>query len=336
MCPPQKDDDPKSSPRVLFGNGVRSAGSAAGPRVLFGSPAPARTPSDGPRIVGNGVLRHRLTCSPADLRLIDPEASAGVVKAALRIVDGVNLDDHEFDDVIRFGGQLQQRHGQLAEEELALADDPLLAEAGRLSADLLEHLTALDPERLFPTGKSLLDGFRASMSGTTPDELFRRHASEIARIGKLLADRASGFLELERSARSLSERGEALSRGLDAHLLAARFVAHFIETHVPDDAHLTKHYGSQKDAIESRISSLAATSASTLVGARTLEAIVASIAEARSFAGELVERDLPAWRTSVAAALAARAQEPSRAVDLSAIRKHYAQLLTKLLRKDAI
>ncbi|MFT4180518.1 MAG: hypothetical protein QM636_01225 [Rhizobium sp.] len=341
--PPAKDDKNKtSSPRILFGDkgttekpaAPVTAATATGPKIPFGTPIAPRAPIEGPKIIGDGVVRRRIPCSPADLRTLEPDASDIVIDMALRIIEGVNLDDHEFDDVVRFGAALQQRHGELAEKELALAGDTRLAEVKRLSAELLQHLGALDPERLFLPRQRFLASLRTSLSGTTPSDLFQQHAADISRIAKLLAERAEDFLDLERSVQALKVNWNALALGLEAHDLAGRFVVRHIEANGASNLDVSAHYRSQKNALEMRLTSLAAAAASVALGARTLASMETSIANVRDLASETVERDLPAWYTACSAALAARSNGEAASVDVSGVRLLYSKIVNKLLWKD--
>lgn len=255
-----------------------------------------------------------------------------MVMAAVRLIEGINLDDDEFGDVVGFGSQLQIQHRSIAERQLALVDDHRVADANRLSQELLQHLEALNPDDLFRTRSKLLASIATALSGSATLERYREETVEISRIARSIAELTPTLVEMEQTAASLKKRWKRLAASVDAHILAGRFVIAYIDS-VADDK--SQHYGSQKDALETRIGSLAATSSSLIVGLRTLEAVHASLIDARSFAEELVARDLPAWQTAVGAAFAARMNDPSAPIDLGDISKRYLKLIATITRKES-
>ena len=119
-------DIASARPRVLFEENAASPVAAppvraGGPAVLFGVPRAPAPKSDRPRVLASGEIRSRIPCDATALREIDATVPASVLTHALRVVEGINVDDHYFDDVVRFGAGLQAEHGRLAERELAVA-----------------------------------------------------------------------------------------------------------------------------------------------------------------------------------------------------------------------
>lgn len=333
MAPPKKSPEGPTSPKIPFGEGDDKQVSD-GPRVLFGAAASARIPSGAPRIVGGGSVRRRISCSPSDLRAFDERSSDDVVIAAQRVIEGINLDDDEFGDVVSFGSEVQLQHGSIAERQLALVNDRRVVEANRLSQELLQHLEALKPEEMFPVRTTLLASIASSFSGPAKIERYREEVAEISKIAQSIAEITPRLVEMEHVALSLKKRWRRLTKTVDAYLLAGRFIVAYIDTDSQVGHERSQHYRSQKDALETRIGSLAATSTSLVVGLRTLEAIYASLTDARSFAEELVARDLPAWQTAVGAAIAARTNDPSAPIELNDITRRYLKLVTMIKRKE--
>lgn len=328
------DEDARSGPKVPFRGDVPNAGTkpAVGPKVLFGTARPPRTVEEGPRIIGNSIVRRRISCTVEDIRGLDPHAPEPVLRQAVRAVDAVNFDDHEFDDVIRFGAHLQQLHGQLAEEQLELANDERLQGAQRLANDMLARLRELEPEHLFSPRRSFLGGVRAAFSSTADIEIFAERSASLVESARVLKDRRDDFIRLEDRSTSLKRRWATLATGLNAHLLAGRFLVQHVNDHPLTDPDAAAHHRSQKDALETRLGSLAATVSSVALGERVLETMVSTIAGARKFAGDMVESDLPAWQTACAAALTAKSE--GRSYDVSIIQGHYEKLLNTLTRRN--
>ncbi|MGR9354491.1 hypothetical protein [Rhizobium leguminosarum] len=328
------DEDARSGPKVPFREDVpaKAPKPAGGPRVLFGTARAPRTLDEGPRIVGNGVVRRRISCTVEDLRALDPQASEPVLRQAVRAVDAVNFDDHEFDDIVRFGAHLQELHGRLAEEQLALADDERLQDAQRLANDMLARLGELDPEHLFLPRRGFLGGVKAALSSTAETETFRERSAGVVGTARLLKERREDFTKLEDRAISLKRRWATLATGLNAHLLAGRFLVQHVDEHPLPDPDAAAHHRSQKDALETRLGSLAATASSVALGERVLETMVSTISGVRTFADDMVESDLPAWQTACAAALSAKSE--GRPYDVSPTQGLYKKLLNTLTRRN--
>ncbi|MGV1866277.1 MULTISPECIES: hypothetical protein [unclassified Rhizobium] len=331
---PPADDDARSGPRVPFGrDSVRPAPKpASGPMIPFGAARVPRTLNDGPRIVGGGIVRLRISCSIDELRTLDPAVSDPVLRQAKRVVDAVNFDDHEFDDVVRFGAPLQEEHGRLAEDQLALAGDARLEEAKRLSSDLLAQLSQLNPASLFDRDRGLIDGMKAALSRSAELESFQQRSAAVLQTARQIKERSQEFAEFERRANLLMKRWITLGVGLDAHLLAGRFLTRHIAEHPLPDPGAAAHRLSQTGALETRLASLASTASSVALGERVLQAIISTIGGARTFAEDMIDSDLPVWQTACAAALIARSE--GRSFDASPIRSLYEKLVKTLTRRN--
>lgn len=316
-----------------FGKEVSEPSPSTGqPRVLFGTARRPEALADKPRIIGGGIVRQRIPCTAADLRTIEPDAPEAVIAQALRAVNSINFDDHEFDDVVRFGSALQELHGRLAEQQLALAGDERLIEAKRLSAELLRQLEELDPERLFSSDRGLISGIRAALSRSASPSGFSEGAASVVRNAAALKKRASGYRGLGRDAEALKRRLTTQTTALRAHLLAGRFLIRHLDAAASSPAPANPHLTSQKDALEIRVTALASTLSSVAVGAQILEALISTIGAACAFAEEIVESELPAWQTACAAALAARLD--GRSYELSGVRRHYEKIVNILKQRN--
>ncbi len=333
MTPADKDACP--GPKVPFrgDSSPKVPNVAAVPKVLFGTARTVRTLEEGPRIVWGGVIRRRIACTVDDLRAMDSLASEPVLRQAVRAVNAVNFDDHEFDDVIRFGAHLQELHGRLAEEQLGLADDERLQAVQRLAADLLARLGELDPERLFSPARGFMGGMRAALSPSADTETFRERSAGVVGSARVLRERKQDLAELEDRATALKRRWATLTNGLNAYLLAGRFLVRHVNEHPLPDPDAAAHHGAQKDALEMRIGSLAATASSVALGERVLQTMIATLSTARRFADDMVESDLPTWQTACAAALTAKSE--GRPYDVSLIQSLYEKLLNTLTRRTS-
>lgn len=330
------DAGAERSPKVLFKDAplpsVVEAKAQGGPAVLFGTPRPPAPRGQVPRVLASGEVRQRIPCSHAALLEIEPAASPVVAKA-LRIVDGTNLDDHHFDDVIRFGAPLQAEHGRLAEEELALVGNEALAQGRLLGAELLERLRELDPEAVFSVRGGVFKAIKALAGGQDPDELFARHYPPIQALGRQLDALAPDIEALAEQLRAIGDRYIALETSLSAHILAGNFLVRHVGALQGLDRERQAHFASQAEAIATRVASLLATKATVEVGRRTLEALARNM-ELLAWSGQgLVREELPAWHTAYSAALLA-ARTASRGTDaISALQSIHARILGKLTSK---
>lgn len=324
-----------SSPRVLFGDDHPRAGPVkatlpGGPAILFGEPKAPPPKGTVPRIIGVGELRRRLPCSKADLTAIDPVATSPVVSRALAVVQGINLDDHHFDDVIRFGASLQAEHGRLAEGELALVGDDVLARANGLAAELISHLEALDPEQVFAVEGGLASTFKFLASGQEPGKRFERLYPLVRSLAQDLQALAPAIGAVADRLRAISARYRALDRDLSAHILAGRFLVRYVGALELPDRERQAHFVAQAEAVETRLASLLATGASIEVGRRTLVATARTV-DALSWSSEaLLREELPAWHTAYSAALAAARSSTTGGATLSVLRGMHLRILEKL------
>jgi hypothetical protein len=324
---------------VLFKEGIQTpladvAEAPAGPSVLFGSPRPPTAKGDTPRVLAAGEVRQRIPCTETQLLELEPAAPASVLSQAIRIVDGTNLDDHHFDDVIRFGAPLQAEHGRLAEEELALVDNEALAKGKRLGAELLQHLADLDPEDVFALRSGVRQAIRVlATGGRDPGELFSRLYPRIRALAKELDSLAPDIAAVVERLRGIGARYVTLDRNLAAHVLAGRYLVRHVGTRQFPDRERQAHFASQADAIETRVASLMATQATAQVGRRTLEVVARNVDALAGFGEGLLREELPAWHTAYSAALMAARSSNGGPETVSSLRDIHARILARLTPK---
>ncbi|MBB4570743.1 hypothetical protein [Rhizobium leucaenae] len=342
VAPGDDDGDPlrKASPKILFGERAPTEEAdpenpGGKPRVLFGSARQPAAKGTLPRIVAGGEARRRIECNISRLREIEPDAAEAVLRNAIRLVEGTNLDDHHFDDVVRFGASLQENYGRLADEQLALAGDDTLATVKRLSGDLLQHLDQLDPALVFAPQRGIGGILRAITLREDPQTLFARRYGEIVEITRELKDRLPEISRLLDTINSLRNKYKSLENGLAAHVLAARFLVRHIATHTYENSVVEKHYTAQADALEARIAALSATAASVAIGHQMINSIHIVVAGTERFASDLINEELPAWKTTYSAALMARASDAhAAATNLPRLKQIHIRLRNTLAMKD--
>jgi hypothetical protein len=332
-------------PRVLFAEKVVDASrpprpslaplpktSPDAPHVLFGAPRQPTAKGDKPKVLASGEVRTRILCSAADLHALDATASPAIIAQALRIIDGTNLDDHHFDDTVRFGVALQAEHGRLADAELTLVGSEALATGSGLAAELLQCLDQLDPNAVFDTGSGFMGALKNLGRSRDPRIAFDRLMPRIDALAGELRALAPAILAVATDLRALVSRYRRLDRGLAAHVLAGQFLARHIAGSRQPDAERQAHYASQAEAIETRVASLLATKASVAIGQRTLAVVTATI-ETLGWSGQdLLQEELPAWRNAYAAALIASRTAPDPVL-FSTLRDLHTRIISKLRSK---
>lgn len=326
--PPRRPVDPL---RRLRGEDVAPRpDTAAAPRPAVRSgeaDRPAPTP-DRPRVVAGGQVRRRLPCTPLDLWVLDPLAPDPIVGAALRVVEGLNLDEDPADAVARFGRALQEEHARLGEEALAQARGATADEARALIGRLLDLLRGLDPDAVLGIPGPGILGALMALAEPPPDPravFHARHpdlraaAASLEGVGRRLAAEAECL-------RVLGERLDGLDRRIHAHVLAARFVVDRVRA-TPDDGRL----GPLVDALEAKVRGLSAARGSLDAGRRALAASRDRSSALVAAIGRMADEDLPAWRTAYAAALLpASPRDAGRRAALDGLRAAHARITTNL------
>ena len=304
------------------------------PAILFGTPKAPAEKSDRPKILAAGTARHRLPCSLQDLKALDMGASPSVLAEALQAVNGVNLEDHYFDDVVRFGSALQSEHGKLTEAELDLVNDDALTSIKANYLELIDRLESLDPRGVFTTSSGPLKKVQRFFQGGSTERSFDVEYSKIKSLSESLEASMpviNGFVE---TLNRMSRRYATLSQSIKAHVLACRFIVNYIDTSIRDDRHLTAHYQSQRDALANREASLCATDATLQISQQTLSVLSLSIDEFGLSGKNFTREELPAWYAAFSAALLAKRVKSQETGLFDAVLKAHQNLLSKIKRSN--
>ncbi|ESQ83049.1 hypothetical protein AEAC466_14395 [Asticcacaulis sp. AC466] len=302
------------------------------PAILFGTPKAPAVKSDRPKILAAGKARTRLPCSVQALKALDEGASPGVLAEALEAVNGVNLDDHHFDDVVRFGAGLQTEHGKLAEAELDLVSDDALTSIKATYLELIDRLEKLDPRRVFTQSAGPFYKVQQFFQGGSPERSFEVEYSKIKALSESLEGSMPVINRFVETLARLGRRYAVLSQSVKAHVLACRFIVTYIDTSIREDRDLTAHYQSQRDALVNREASLFATGATLQIGQQTLSVLSRSIDELGLSGQNFTREELPAWYGAFSAALLAKRVKSQDSGLFDAVLKAHQHLLSKIKR----
>lgn len=304
------------------------------PAILFGTPTAPSAKSDRPKIVAAGKARNRIPCDLQQLKALDADAAPHVLAEALQAVNGVNLDDHHFEDVVRFGAALQSEHGKLAEAELDLVSDDALTSIKTNYLELIDRLEKLDPEQVFAGSPGPLKKLKQFFQGGLTERSFAVEFARIKALSQTLEASMPVINSFAETLQRLSRRYVTLSQSLSAHVLACRFIVTYIDTSIRDDRGLTVHYQSQREALANRESSLSATRATLEVGQQTLKVLARSMDEFGLSGKNFTREELPAWYAAFSAALLARRMKSQDSGIFEAALKAHQQLLSHLKRPN--
>lgn len=304
-----------------------------GPKVLFGSPTPPTPKGNAVKVLFGGEIRRRIPCTVAELQKLDASATKAFLDRALRIVEGVNLDDRHFDDVVRYGADLQAEHGALMESELALAQDEALVSGQTLSARALALFEKLDPDTVFAIkGKSFIEAIQSlAVPARSAERVFGEQYPKLLSLVEELKKQEPRLIEAANKLAALSPRYTSLIERIAGYVLAARFIAGYVRTKEWNEGERA-HYASQADALETRAASLLATQVTLEAGRLTHEMLQAGAQSLVDAGRGLSEENLPAYQTAFAAAIAKARQGPvSRDASwLKPLRDIHARILKKL------
>ena len=304
------------------------------PAILFGTPQAPSAASDQPKIVAAGETRRRIPCSLAQLEVLDPTAVPDVVAQALQAVNGVNLDDHYFEDVVRFGANLQAEHGRLAEAQLDIVSNYALASARANYLELVERLERLDPERVFGIHTGPLATVKRFFQGDLAESDFEQEYARIKRLAKSVQTAMPAVEAAVQGLKRLARRHTTLMQSLKAHVLACRFIGVHIDATVAGDESLNAHYQSQRTALESRELSLSATCATVEMGRQSLKVLAQSLDDFGLLGVDFTHEELPAWYAAFSTALLARRMRSDEPGPFERALTAHQQLLSKLKRKE--
>lgn len=323
-------------PKVLFGDQgeeqPRSPASPPVPVTLFGTPKAMLPKSTAPKVIVGGVPRERIQCSTDELSALDPKASARVLANALRLINTLNLDDAHFDDVVRFGAELQTEHGAITEAELAIANHPSIQQAQTAFADVLAIFESLDPDVLFADRTpSLIETLGQWIAPKPPAAMIFRE--NYVRLLKRIGELKTHGLVLANAADSLGAlkpRYAALADRLAAATLAANFIVGRLRESLAEGP-LQAHYSAQIDSLELRCASLLSTCTTLEMGRLTHDVLRRNLSALANASNSVLEENLPAFNTAYTAALTSR--QPSGNA-LTSVRGIYKKLFTLLKERS--
>lgn len=331
----------EARPRVLFPADAPSRtprepgpGEQRRPGVPFGTPQPPAPKGGAPKIIGDGSVRQRIPCSLDDLQSLDPTVSPGTTAQALRIVASTNLDDAHFDDVLRFGAELQAEHGAIAEQELAIASAPVLHQGQGLLARVIGFLGDLDPERVFGIRRGrLASTIRIFLEpARTPRDIFATTYPQLLAAARELQGLETALLALFADLSNLGRRYAALTERIASHILAANFIAQYARDAMTNDGQ-RGNYLSQADALTTRVSSLLGTQTTVEMGRLTNEALRGNVQALIDASRGMIEEDLPAFHTVYTAAFSAASGDPAASAEsdwFQPVRDVHARLVRKV------
>jgi hypothetical protein len=309
-------------------------GREQGPVVLFGVAKPPRPKNNGPKILASGEVRRRIPCTAADLHAIDEEVSQDVIDLALQAVNSVNLDDHHFDDVVRFGADLQLEHGRLTEAEFDLAKSEDLKLARQHYAELLSLLERLDPNLVFAARSGAAALLKRAFGHRYSETEFSEDYLKIESLVHDLHQSAGQLQDVKHQMKRHLSRYQKLEINFAAHILAARFIISHIANVMQSDVLKQKHYDSQSQALENRLASLEASKAMMAVSRQTLKVLTESIKSLGISGSNLIGEELPAWQAAYSAALIKRRTAAFDGDTLSSLQNIHQTIINKLKRKD--
>lgn len=304
------------------------------PVILFGTPQAPAAKSDRPKIVMAGEMRNRIPCGLIHLEALDPTATPEVLSEALQAVNSVNLDDHYFEDVVRFGADLQAEHGRLAEAQLDLVSDHALASAKADYLELVDRLEKLDPRLVFDGGAGPMAKVKRFFRGGLAEADFEQEYARIKRLAQRIEYATPAVETAVQALRRLSRRYTSLSQSLSAHVLACRFIVSHVDSATGGNPDLNAHYQSQRTALESREVSLSATRATVEVGRQTLAVLADGLDDFGLSSVDFTREELPAWYAAFSTALLARRMRSDEPGPFERAHHTHQQLLSKLKRKE--
>lgn len=329
-------------PKVMFGNDRPDAAAPARPdaqgphlvtearpAILFGAASLPSRSSGSPKVLAAGTVRRRLPVTREALAQLDASATTWILKAAIRVVDAVNLDDHHFDDVVRFGSHLQAEHARLTEGTMRIASAPALAEARTLAAGLLGLMEELDPSEIVPTSTGIIATLRSFARSSQAHDRFELLAPQVEHVAQEIRAQAPELRKLSDVLHRLPKRYDALDAELAAHVLGGRFV---LRTAAAGSAEPSdrEHVLSQLEALESRVSSLEASRATVAVGKLGAESLARGTRGLTETAESLLIEDLPTWRTAYTAALVSASGAEPTGPAMTAVRAIHERITSKL------
>ncbi|CAB3699920.1 MAG: hypothetical protein KKE51_11845 [Gammaproteobacteria bacterium] len=239
--PPTKD---KLRPTVIGAPGasLRTPAGAAPRAQDVLSPArrvPAATPVVRQPTAIPGAERKRIEVAVSDLQALSPGAAAGVYQQARALVGAFVVDKASQRKAILWGHNLQQAHGDLVTEMLALARSPVLRQVEGYLARMMDILGSIDLMAVCGHGGDSLVGrlFQGINSRIdTPGELAQAQA-ELEQLLALMGGALDPLLDLKDRLLRLSGSMEGTAAQVEASAIGALFLSERLRQ---DDAALAQ------------------------------------------------------------------------------------------------
>lgn len=239
--PPTKD---KLRPTVIGAPGasLRTPAGAAPRAQDVLSPArrvPAATPVVRQPTAIPGAERKRIEVAVSDLQALSPGAAAGVYQQARALVGAFVVDKASQRKAILWGHNLQQVHGDLVTEMLALARSPVLRQVEGYLARMMDILGSIDLMAVCGHGGDSLVGrlFQGINSRIdTPGELAQAQA-ELEQLLALMGGALDPLLDLKDRLLRLSGSMEGTAAQVEASAIGALFLSERLRQ---DDAALAQ------------------------------------------------------------------------------------------------
>ena len=241
--PPTKD---KLRPTVIGAPGasLRTPAGAAPQAQDVLSPTrrvPAATPVVRQPTAIPGAERKRIEVAVSDLQALSPGAAAGVYQQARALVGAFVVDKASQRKAILWGHNLQQVHGDLVTEMLALARSPVLRQVEGYLARMMDILGSIDLMAVCGHGGDSLVGrlFQGINSRIdTPGELAQAQA-ELEQLLALMGGALAPLLDLKDRLLRLSGSMEGTAAQVEASAIGALFLAERLRQ---DDAALAQSF----------------------------------------------------------------------------------------------
>ncbi len=239
--PPTKD---KLRPTVIGAPGasLRTPAGAAPQAQDVLSPTrrvPAATPVVRQPTAIPGAERKRIEVAVSDLQALSPGAAAGVYQQARALVGAFVVDKASQRKAILWGHNLQQVHGDLVTEMLALARSPVLRQVEGYLARMMDILGSIDLMAVCGHGGDSLVGrlFQGINSRIdTPGELAQAQA-ELEQLLALMGGALDPLLDLKDRLLRLSGSMEGTAAQVEASAIGALFLSERLRQ---DDATLAQ------------------------------------------------------------------------------------------------
>ena len=239
--PPTKD---KLRPTVIGAPGasLRTPAGAAPQAQDVLSPTrrvPAATPVVRQPTAIPGAERKRIEVAVSDLQALSPGAAAGVYQQARALVGAFVVDKASQRKAILWGHNLQQVHGDLVTEMLALARSPVLRQVEGYLARMMDILGSIDLMAVCGHGGDSLVGrlFQGINSRIdTPGELAQAQA-ELEQLLALMGGALDPLLDLKDRLLRLSGSMEGTAAQVEASAIGALFLSERLRQ---DDAALAQ------------------------------------------------------------------------------------------------